>query len=181
MKTYIVLLRGVMPSGKNSIKMAFLREILEQADFKNVKTYIQSGNVILQSPLTAGEVAQKVYSVILEKNSSDLPVIVKTADEIERVLNENPFGEGYDISRVFFTLSNETADNELVQEIKNQDLGDEKIAFGKHAIYLYLPKDASRTKLNNNFVEKKLKITATTRNFNTLTKLVGATRTGNNL
>lgn len=171
MSTYIVLLRGVMPSGKNSIKMAFLREILEEAGFKNVKTYIQSGNVILQSSLSPSETSQKVHSVILEKNGSDLPVIVKTADEIERVLSENPFGEGYDIGRVFFTLSNETADKNLLQELENGDFGDEKIVFGEYAIYLYIPKDASRSKLSNNFVEKKLKITATTRNFNTLTKL----------
>lgn len=67
MNTYIVLLRGIMPSGKNSIKMAFLREILEQADFANVRTYIQSGNVVLQSSLSPTEIAQKVRAVILEK------------------------------------------------------------------------------------------------------------------
>ncbi|MGT2895859.1 DUF1697 domain-containing protein [Streptococcus entericus] len=176
MKTYIVLLRGVMPSGKNSIKMAFLRDILEEAGFDNVRTYIQSGNVILKSPLLPKEISEKVHSVILDKNGSDLPVIVKTTDDIAQVLNENPFGEGYDIGRVFFTLSNEMPDEKLVQELENQDFGDEKIAFGKHAIYLYLPKDASRSKLSNVFVEKKLKITATTRNFNTLTKLVELAR-----
>lgn len=172
MKTYIILLRGVMPGGKNSIKMAFLRHILEEAGFENVRTYIQSGNVVLQSALSPNEIRQKVYSVILEKNGSDLPVIVKTADDITWVLNGNPFGEGHDLSRVFFTLSNEAADKKREQELEHQDFGDEKIAFGGHAVYLYLPKDASRSRLSNNFVEKKLGITATTRNLNTLTRLV---------
>lgn len=172
MKTYIVLLRGVMPSGKNSIKMAFLRDILEEAGFENVKTYIQSGNVVLNSPLLPSEIAETVHSLILAKNGSDLPIIVKTADEIESVLNGNPFGEGYDISRVFFTLTNDKLEESLVQVLENQDFGDEQLAFKDKAVYLYLPKDASRSKLSNNFIEKKLNITATTRNFNTLTKLV---------
>lgn len=176
MKTYIVLLRGVMPGGKNSIKMAFLREILEEAGFEHVKTYIQSGNVVLNSALSPGEISQKVHSLILAKNGSDLPVIVKTADEIERVLNENPFGAGHDINRVFFTLSNEAADGDKVQALEAQDFGDEKIAFGAHCVYLYLPKDASRSRLGNNFVEKKVGITATTRNVNTLTKLAEMAR-----
>lgn len=104
MNTYIVLLRGVMPSGKNSIKMAFLREILEQADFANVRTYIQSGNVVLQSSLSPTEIAQKVRAVILEKNDSDLPVIVKTPAKIQAVLAENPFGEERSFSRSPMTI-----------------------------------------------------------------------------
>lgn len=79
---------------------------------------------------------------------------------------------------MFFTLTNEAADKNKVQALENQDFGDEKIAFGKHAVYLYQPKDASRAKLSNNFVEKKLGITATTRNYNTLTKLADMGRQG---
>ncbi len=172
MNTYIVLLRGVMPNGKNSIKMAFLREILEQADFHNVKTYIQSGNVVLQSSLSPAEIAKKVHSVIFEKNGSDLPIIVKTADEITKVLSENPFGDGYDISRVFFTLTNDNFDKTTAQELEQQDFGEDLLKITEKAIYAYIPTDASRTKLTNSFIEKKLNITATTRNFNTLTKLV---------
>lgn len=168
MDTYIVLLRGVMPSGKNSIKMAFLREILEQADFDNVRTYIQSGNVVLQSSLSPTEIAQKVRAVILEKNGSDLPVIVKTPAEIRAVLAENPFGE----ERSFFTLTNDTFDKILAQELEQQDFGEDKLKITEKAIHSYIPTNAARTKLTNNFIEKKLNITTTTRNFRTLTKLV---------
>ncbi|MDO4251034.1 MAG: DUF1697 domain-containing protein [Moraxella sp.] len=168
MNTYIVLLRGVMPSGKNSIKMAFLREILEQADFTNVRTYIQSGNVVLQSPLSPTEIAQKVRAVILEKNGSDLPVIVKTPAKIQAVLAENLFGE----ERSFFTLTNDNFDKILAQELEQQDFGEDKLKITEKAIYSYIPTNAARTKLTNNFIEKKLNITTTTRNFRTLTKLL---------
>lgn len=168
MNTYIVLLRGVMPSGKNSIKMAFLREILEQADFANVRTYIQSGNVVLQSSLSPTEIAQKVRTVIFEKNGSDLPVIVKTPAEIQAILAENPFGE----ERSFFTLTNDPLNKTFALELEQQDFGEDLLKITEKAIYLYIPTNAARTKLTNNFIEEKLNITATTRNFRTLTKLL---------
>ena len=177
MNTYIVLLRGVMPSGKNSIpKMAYLREILEKGGFINVKTYIQSGNIVLQTELSPVQISQKVHQLIKENIGAELPVVIKTADEIEQVLNENPFTNGYDIKRVFFTLFNDELSQELANELKTQDFGEEKFDFTKKALYMYLPKDASRSKLSNNFLEKKLKIIATTRNFNTLSKLVAMAR-----
>ena len=177
MNTYIVLLRGVMPSGKNSIpKMAYLREILEKYGFVNVKTYIQSGNIVLLTEISPVQISQKVHQLIKENIGAELPVIVKTADEIEQVLNENPFTDGYDIKRIFFTLFNDELSQALANELKMQDFGEEKFDFTKKALYMYLPKDASRSKLNNNFLEKKLNIVATTRNFNTLTKLVAMAR-----
>ncbi|MDO5106543.1 DUF1697 domain-containing protein [Capnocytophaga sp.] len=173
MNTYIVLLRGVMPSGKNKIpSMAFLKEILEDAGFESVKTYIQSGNIVLRSELAPAQISQKVRELIEEKIGAELSVIVKTPREIRQVLNENPFTENHDSKRVFFTLFNDELPQPLATELQKQDFGEEKFAFTDRAMYLYIPTDASRSKLSNNFLEKKLKITATTRNFNTLSKLV---------
>ncbi|ATA72889.1 hypothetical protein CGC49_06120 [Capnocytophaga sp. H4358] len=173
MNTYIVFLRGVMPTGKNKIpSMAFLKEILEKGGFVNVKTYIQSGNVVLQTELSPAGVSGKVHQLIKENIGAELPVIVKTADEMRQVLNENPFSENHDIKRVFFTLFNDELPQPLAKELKMQDFGEEKFDFTEKAIYMYIPTDASRSKLSNNFLEKKLKITATTRNLNTLSKLV---------
>ena len=177
MNTYIVLLRGVMPTGKNKIpSMAFLKEVLEKGGFANVKTYIQSGNIVLQTELSPTQISQKVHQLIKENIGAELSVIVKTADEIAQVLSENPFTDGYDIKRVFFTLFNDELSQALANELKTQDFGEEKFDFTKKAMYMYLPKDASCSKLSNNFLEKKLKIVATTRNFNTLNKLVTMAR-----
>ncbi|CEN42882.1 conserved hypothetical protein [Capnocytophaga canis] len=182
MNTYIVLLRGVMPTGKNKIpSMAFLKEILEKSGFVNVKTYIQSGNVVLQTELSPAEVSRKVHEVIKENIGAELPVIVKTADEIAQVLSENPFTENHDSKRVFFTLFSDELSLPLAKELKMQDFGEEKFDFSEKALYMYLPKDASRSKLSNNFLEKKLNITATTRNFNTLSKLVAMAEEMENL
>lgn len=177
LKNYIVLLRGVTPTGKNKIpKMSYLKEILEGEYFSNVQTYIQSGNIVLKTSLPISEIQNKVHQIIKEKIGAELSVIVKTSDEIATILSENPFEENYDIKRVFFTLSNEIWDTILAQEIKEQDFGEQKMDYTTRALYMYLPKDASRTKLNNNFLERKLQITATTRNFNTLSKLINITK-----
>ena len=67
MTTFVILLRGVTPSGKNKVPMARLREVLEDAGFTHVRTYIQSGNVLIDTSLTAQEVEERVRDII--KNS----------------------------------------------------------------------------------------------------------------
>lgn len=173
-RTYIVLLRGVMPSGKNRIpKMSLLREVLEEGGFEEVRTYIQSGNIVLRSALSPEETGEKVSSLIRENIGADLSVVVKTAEEIRQVLEGNPFvAEKYDMARLFFTLFNDTLDRAKAQELADQDFGEEEFAYTDHAMYMYLPRDASRSKLSNNFLERKLKITTTTRNLNTLKRLL---------
>ncbi|RKW21401.1 DUF1697 domain-containing protein [Candidatus Gracilibacteria bacterium] len=171
-KPYIVLLRGVMPTGKNRIpKMSFLQEILS-TEFDSVRTYIQSGNIVLISDRSRSEIAKKVFELIKKHIGPELSSIVVTREEIQEILDKNPFGADYDISRVFFTLTNDILDSELLEKMKKEIFDGQELKIVENKLYMYLPKDASRTKLNNNYLEKKLKIVATTRNFNTLTKLV---------
>lgn len=172
MTKFIVLLRGVTPTGKNRVPMAQLRQALIDNDFQNVQTWIQSGNVILDSELPAEKVGEKVNKIIKENIGADLKIIVKTPAEIKKVLNKNPFGKGFDISRVFFTMFNDIPDEKLVAALQTHDFGEDKFVITPHAIYLFIPRSAAETKLNNNFLERKLKINATTRNFNTLSKII---------
>ena len=172
-KPYIALLRGVMPTGKNRIpKMAELQELLS-SEFEGVRTYIQSGNIVFLSDKIRNEIAPKVSQLIKEHIGPDLPTVVVTREEVQEMLDMNPFiGENYDIARVFFTLTNSVLAPDLVEKLQKETFDGEELAIVGDKIYLYLPKDASRSKLNNNYVEKKLKIVATTRNFNTLSKLI---------
>ena len=74
----IALLRGVTPTGKNRIpKMSFLVEILEKVGLKKVKTYIQSGNVILERELSKGETGKLIHDTIAKEIGADLSVIIK--------------------------------------------------------------------------------------------------------
>lgn len=104
MTTYVILLRGVTPSGKNKIPVSRFREELEKAGFAHVRTYIQSGNTLVDTELPAHTVEKSVRELIRNTIGPDLAVIVRTGEELEVALEENPFKNGYDISRVFLFL-----------------------------------------------------------------------------
>ena len=172
MTTYIILLRGVTPSGKNKVPMAQLRKVLAQAGFSNVRTYIQTGNVLVDTEFSAIETENHIHNLIKEHIGPDLAVIVRTGIALQKLLANNPFQEGYDISRVFFVLFAQIPVAEKRKELLTQDFGDEKLALAGDAAYMYIPGTYGRGKLSNNFLEKKLNVSATMRNFNTLSKLV---------
>ncbi|MDD1700261.1 MAG: DUF1697 domain-containing protein [Methanoregula sp.] len=174
MKTYIVLLRGVTQSGKNKVPMVRLREVLSRVGFGNVRTYIQSGNAFVDTELSAREVGKSVRELIKKHIGPDLAVVVSTGTELQKVLDDNPFQQDHDISRVFFVLFTHIPAEENVKELLAQDFGDEKLAITKtkDAAYMYIPGAYGRGILSNNFLEKKLGVSATMRNFNTMSKLV---------
>lgn len=170
-KTYVVLLRGVMPSGRNKVPMARLREVLTEGGFQNVRTYIQSGNALVVSELSPHEIERRVRDLINMNIGPDLVVIVRTGPELQKVLDDNPFKSNYDISRQFFVLFANMPPTEKVAELLGQDFGSERLAI-KDAGYLYIPGTYGRGKLSSNFLEKKLGVPATMRNFNTMSKLI---------
>jgi uncharacterized protein (DUF1697 family) len=172
MKRFIVLLRAVMPSGRNKVPMAQLREALSAGGFENVRTYIQSGNALLDTTLPAREVEQRVRALIKEHIGPDLAIVARTPDQVRTVLEGNPFQTGHDQSRVFFVLMATKPSPAKVKALLAEDFGEEKLAVVGTCAYLYVPGTYGRNRLSNNFVEKKLGVAATMRNLNTLTKLV---------
>ena len=176
MHIYIVLLRGVMPSGKNRIpKMAELRDAIEAEEFADVTTYIQSGNIVLRSPLSKEETSVRIAEIIRAYCGAELQVITTDASELKKHLRGNPFGDEYQQDRVFYTTTMEPIDPKRIVALCQEDFEEEELHMVEGRLYMYLPKDASRSKLSNNFLEKKLKITATTRNRNTLARLIELT------
>lgn len=88
---YIVLLRGINISGKNKIAMPELKAVFQENGFKNVKTLLNSGNVVLESDIESCAVLmQKVFEIVKEKFQLEIPVYVSTASELENVLNNSP-------------------------------------------------------------------------------------------
>ncbi len=171
MKTFIVLLRGVMPVGKNKVPMAQLRQILTDAGFENVRTYIASGNVILRSNLSASKLGQQVHDLIKKHIGPDLVVIVKTGSQLQKILDGNPL-KNDDMSRVFYTMFAMKPSVQKVKEFLSQDYSPEEIFFDNNVAYVYIPGNYTRSKLDNNSIEKKLGVSATTRNLNTMRKLI---------
>ncbi len=175
MQAYIALLRGINVSGSKKIKMAELREHLVELDIVNVQTYIQSGNIIFEYDEGASVLLQKnIREKILEKYGFDVSTQVKTVQEIEEVLEKNPFVNDpeKDIKRIFITFLSEKPGREAVEKLKTFAQPPEEIQFDGITVYFYSPGNYARAKLNNNFLEARLKQEATTRNVKTLRKLL---------
>jgi uncharacterized protein (DUF1697 family) len=174
-KTYIAILRGINVSGSNVIKMKDLSGLFEDSGFEDVRTYIQSGNVLFNYPSTdTGELARGIEGKIVKEFGMNVPVNILELRAVKDVLEQNPFlvDMAKDISKLHVTLLSDDADKERVDKIETEKyLPDEFIVVGR-AIYIYCPNGYGRTKLTNNFFENKLKVSATTRNWKTIMELV---------
>ena len=169
---YLALLRGVMPTGPNRIpKISELVQMLKQSGLDNVSSYIQSGNVICETSLPAGELAQHMHQVILENIGANLSIIVKEKSYLERAILGNPFSEELDSSRIHLVFTNNHIPTEQLAELQAMNFTDEIFAVGEACLYMYLPRATRKKKLNNNFLEKKLGIVATTRKLSVIKEL----------
>jgi uncharacterized protein (DUF1697 family) len=175
METYISILRGVNVGGQAQIKMEALKKSYEKLQLSNVRTYIQSGNVIFDA--AEGDtrtIESKISSQIEADFGVQVPVFVLTSESLKRIIEENPFTKdpGKDITFLHATFLAEMPKQYDRESIEDKKQGDEEIRFSEKAIYLYCPHGYGRTKLNNNFLEKKLKVGATTRNWRTTLELL---------
>ena len=171
MPKQIALLRGINVGGKNKIKMAELREQLEADTLKNVTTYIQSGNIIFNSTATPASLEKKISRIIKSKFGFDIPVLVFPLKRLQRLVKENPFAKKQ-IEHVAVTLLNKKPTKQDIAAIKDLDFGNDQFQITGDNIFLHCPNGFSRTKLTNNFFEQKLNVTATTRNWKTINKLI---------
>lgn len=155
--------------------MADLRAAMLELDLKNVQTYIQSGNIIFNSPINSTiTLSEQIANKIFEKFGFDVPVITLTVEEIQDAVVENPMIDHPDIenNKMHITFLSDVPRPELQAFITRQDYSPELFYINKKVIYLYCPVNYGNTKLSNNYFENKLKVRATTRNWNTVNKLL---------
>ncbi|MGO3181214.1 MAG: DUF1697 domain-containing protein [Aequorivita sp.] len=170
MKTYIALLRGLNVGGHRILKMVDLKLLFESLGFEDVTTYIQSGNVIFSTDMENN--LEHIISEEIEKlYGFEVPVLVQEVSEVETILAACPFSEDKKKAS-FFTLLNEKPSEDLVKEISKLEFPDEEFVITGKCVYFFSEKGYNIVKCNTNFFERKLKVAATTRNYQTMTKLV---------
>lgn len=169
MKNYAIFLRGVTPTGKNRVPMAELRAALSNSGLTDVQTYIQSGNVIAKSALDQFSVEALVHEVIAREIGADIAVIARTHGQLNRVIKGNPFPSSA-ASRTYFSLLAVPPAVRLAEELSRLDFSPDSVRVVNDAIYTLYATKHSDSKFNNNFFERKLKVSATTRNFNTMSR-----------
>lgn len=169
---YAVFLRAVNVSGKNLIKMSELRETLLQHDFDAVKTYIQSGNLLVSTLLSPIETELQIQRLISERLGFSIEIIVYDEQQLSNALADDPFDKQLPGNRVFLTLLKEKPTAERVNALEQLDLGEEKIEIKDQIVYFYLPMGMENSKLSNNFIEKQLQVKSTGRNRNTMERVL---------
>ncbi|MGB0840550.1 MAG: DUF1697 domain-containing protein [Chitinophagales bacterium] len=182
MTTYIAILRGINVSEKNKIKMAELRVSLASLGFSHLKTYIQSGNIVFQhqeTPISALE--QSIHQNIMDTFGYDVPVLVRTQTDWQTAFDNNPFlaeNPETDIKYLHVTFLGELPETEKITKTLAPENSTDALIFAPPAthVYVHCPNGYGRTKLNNGFFERKLKVRATTRNWKTVTKLLLMTK-----
>ena len=176
MTTYISMLRGINVGRNKRVKMEDLKLLYKSLDLKDVKTYIQSGNIIFKSRNSdSNDLSNKIKIKIMEVFGFDVPVIIRTEKEYKKVIEDNPFKEE-DTKQLYVTFLSETPSKNLIEDIDvdlryKTQYNLDKCVINRKEIYLYLPDGYGNTKLNNTFFEKKLKVSSTTRNWKTVNKL----------
>jgi uncharacterized protein (DUF1697 family) len=172
---YISILRGINVGGNRKILMADLKSLYGKLCFSNVQTYIQSGNVIFDSEMKVSntDLEQLIQQAISETFGFDVPVIVRTVEEMGDSIFNNPFWKekNADIDRLHLTFLKETPFQEKLIKMINIDFSPDKFqVIGKDA-FIFCSAGYSDSKLTNQFFESKLGVSATTRNWKTVVKL----------
>ncbi len=169
----IVLLRGVNLGSTNRVPMPKLRTALEEAGFEDVATYVQSGNVVLSSGDSAPQVARKCERVIKQEFGLAIPVVVRTRAQLAQIVKRNPLGKAaknpkrYQVS---FLEKKPTA--ALVRRLEEVAVPAEHVVAAGREIYAWHPEGVARSKLWAALAGKGLGVTATARNWTTVTKLL---------
>jgi len=175
MNRYITLLRGINVGGRNKLKMQALREALQTSPLENIRTYIQSGNILFgtQDTIPTQQLEQQIHQIIEKKFGYDLPILVMQKAYLEETIQHNPFVQrGVDeIKYLHVTFLAAAPEEEALETLRQRDSGTEEWQYDNQRLYLFYPDGYGRSKMNNNFFEKKLKVAATTRNWKTCLRL----------
>ncbi len=175
MKTQLALLRGINVSGHNMIKMDALKIALENINFKNVTTYIQSGNVFVDSEEeNTATIGFQIQQEIFKTFGFDVPVIMVSKESLILCFENNPFlkEKDFDVKKLYVSFVSKHLNKDAINELKISQFKPDEAVIDGTRIYIKYDVGAGKTKLDNKYIEKKLGITSTIRNWNTITQLL---------
>jgi uncharacterized protein (DUF1697 family) len=169
----IVLLRGINIGSSNRIAMPALREALAEAGFGDVKTYVQSGNVVLTSRASPHSVARKTKRLIADRFGLDVDVVVRTRDELAEIVRRNPLGKvATNPKRYQVSFLDAEPDPEVVRKLEGLAAPSERLVADGRELYAWHPDGVARSKLWAALAGRGLGVTATARNWTTVTNLL---------
>jgi uncharacterized protein (DUF1697 family) len=174
MTTHLILLRGINVSGHNMIKMETLKATLENIGFQNVQTYIQSGNVFVdtleENPASVGfQIKQEIFKTL----GLEVPVVVIGKKDLELCFKNNAYLKNTeDTKKLYVAFVSKELTNSALDELKISQFKPDEASIDSSRIYIKYDIGAGKTRLDQKYIEKKLNVIATIRNWNTVTQLL---------
>jgi uncharacterized protein (DUF1697 family) len=173
---YAALLRGINVGGNKKIPMAALRELMQDLGYADVVTHLQSGNAVFSSAKQPGTLTRAIADGIAGEFAMDVKVVIRTAAQLADVVKRSPLPDDPENpSRFFVAFLSAAPDPAAAKEMESMSFDPDRIWVSGAEAFVWCPAGAADTKLTNNFLEKRLGVTATMRNWNTVTKLVALT------
>lgn len=164
MAVFVALLRAVNVGGTGKLPMTELRALCEDAGFENVRTYIQSGNVVFTSNLTAAKVKQKLERALRTRMGKDVGVHLRTPAELDAILKRNPFKRAAS-NRLLVLFLDRAVPKDALKDLEIP--GREEVEASGREVFIHYPDGMGRSKLKIPLAQ-----VATGRNLNTVTKLL---------
>jgi uncharacterized protein (DUF1697 family) len=169
----IVLLRGINLAGKRRVGMADLRELLESHRYEDVRTHLQSGNVVLTSPLSPRRLERKLEQQLAERFGFDIAVLVRSRAALAKVIERDPLGTvATNGSRYLVSFLSKPLPARAVRELEAAEIAPERVVVSGREIYAWYANGIQRSPLGKLLDDSRLGVTSTARNWNTVRKLL---------
>lgn len=172
MPTYIALLQGVNIGPKKRIRMEDLRRLITDLGGLGVRTYINSGNALFDHPeRSIPTLEQQIEAALRDHIGMDVPAIIRTREDLDRVIAANPFPEASDPKTLHVLFLRDIPAIDDVNAVEEMETGADRIAIHGREVYAFLPNYTTGATVDLMKVGKALGVDATARNWNTVTKL----------
>ncbi|HEV2982536.1 MAG TPA: DUF1697 domain-containing protein [Solirubrobacteraceae bacterium] len=169
----IALLRGINLGPRNRVAMPALAQALQEQGFAPVRTYLQSGNVVLASELREAALADAVKSAVLERFEIDIDVLVRSREEFAAVVSNNPLAAvATDPKRFQVSFLARELDNATLERLRGLAAESERLEAQGRELYAWHPNGVARSKLWAGLAARTLGVPATARNWSTVESLL---------
>jgi uncharacterized protein (DUF1697 family) len=172
--TYLAMLRGINVGGRNKVPMKDLRTLFERLGHEDIRTYLQSGNVVFEARSAAPKkLAGEIEGAITKGFGLEVSVLMRTRRELQQIARGNPFPtQDANPSSLHVAFLAERASSNAVRALDPDRSPPDRFEVKGREIYLWFPNGSARSKLTIDYFERKLATRATARNWNTVTKVL---------
>ena len=173
MVRHVAFLRGINLGPKRRVSMEKLRATLEEASYQDVRTLLQSGNVVLTTTAEPPTLERDLANTLRDAFDLEIAVVVRTRDELADVIACDPFGDEVDDpARYQVSFLSAEPDPDRVRELERADVAPERVAVRGREVYAWHPQGVGRSELAKLVTSRRLGVEVTARNWRTVTKLL---------